>query len=60
MTSNIGGFSLSDISVDGQELTFFADSPDVLVVFVLVFSGNSYTGDWDAEGMSGVVSGSRR
>jgi len=60
MTTNIGSFSLSDISVDGEELTVFAESPDVFVVFVLAFVGSSFTGEWDAEGMSGVVSGSKR
>jgi len=60
MTTDIGGFSLSDISVDGQEITAFAESPDVFVVFVLTFIGSSFTGEWEAEGMSGIVSGSKR
>ena len=59
-TSDVGSFALSDISVAGQELTFVGDSPDVVVFFILVFDGDSFTGEWDAEGMSGFVSGSRR
>jgi len=60
MTSDIGGITLREISVDGQELTFVGDSPDFVVIFVLVFDGDSFRGEWDAEGMSGFVSGSRR
>ena len=60
MTSDMGAITLRDITVDGQELTAVGDSPDFVVVFVLVFEGDSFTGEWDAEGMTGFISGSRR
>ncbi len=60
MTSDMGGVSLRDISVDGQELSFVGDSPDFIVIFVLAFDGNSFSGEWDAEGMTGFVSGNKR
>jgi hypothetical protein len=60
MTSDMGAITLNDITVEGLELSAVGDSPDFVVVFVLVFDGDSFTGDWDAEGMSGFISGSRR
>jgi hypothetical protein len=60
MTSDMGAIALSDITVDGQEMTVVGDSPDFIVIFVLVFDGDSFTGEWDAEGMTGFVSGSKR
>ena len=60
MTTDMGGFGMSDINVDGQELSFVGESPDVVVFFLLVFDGDSFSGEWDAEGMSGVVTGTKR
>ena len=60
MTSDMGAIALRDIVVEGQELTAVGDSPDFIVVFVLVFDGDSFTGEWDAEGMNGFISGGRR
>ena len=60
MSSDMSGISMREISVDGQELTFVGDSPDFVVFFVLVFDGDSFTGEWDVEGMTGFVSGRKR
>ncbi len=60
MTSDMGAIALRDITVEGQELTAVGDSPDFIVVFVLVFDGDDFTGEWDAEGMTGFITGSRR
>jgi hypothetical protein len=60
MTTDMGGFAMSDIAVDGMKLSFVGESPDVVVLFLLVFDGDSFSGGWDAEGMSGSVTGSRR
>jgi hypothetical protein len=60
MTSDMGPIALRDIEVDGQELTAVGDSPDFVVVFVLEFEGGSFTGAWEAEGMTGFITGSRR
>jgi hypothetical protein len=60
MTSDMGTIILRDIGVEGQELSAVGDSPDFVVVFVLVFDGDSFTGEWDAEGMTGFITGSRR
>ena len=60
MTSDMGAITLRDIEVDGQELTAVGDSPDFIVVFVLEFDGDSFTGEWEAEGLIGYITGSRR
>ena len=60
ISTDMGGFAMSDIAVDGQELTFVGESPDVVVFFLLVFDGDSFSGEWDAEGMLGFVTGNRR
>jgi hypothetical protein len=60
MTSDMGIMPLRDFSVDGTEFTFIGDRPDVSVFFILEFDGESFTGEWDAEGMVGFISGTRR
>ena len=60
MTSDMGPITLRDIEVDGLELSAIGDSPDFVVVFVLEFEGDSFTGEWEAEGMTGFITGSRR
>jgi len=59
-SSDIGSFSLREIEVNGQELTFVGDSPEFVVYFVLEFDGDNFTGEWDAEGMTGFISGQKR
>lgn len=60
MSTDMGGFSLRRISVNGHELSFLAESPDIFVIIALAFDGDAFTGRWDAEGMSGFISGKRR
>lgn len=60
ISSDIGGLTLRDITVDGMELSFVGDMPDATVYFVLVFDGDSISGEWDAEGMVGFISGKKR
>jgi hypothetical protein len=52
---------LRNISVDGMEVTFVGDMPEATVFFVLLFENEtSFTGEWDAEGMLGYVTGTKR
>ena len=60
VTSDMGTISLRNIVVDGMDLTFVGDSPDFTVAFALTFSGDSFTGEWDVEGLVGFISGSKR
>ena len=60
MTSDVGGMAMRNISVSGTEVTFMGDMPDATVFVFLVFDGASFTGEWEAEGMMGTLSGSRR
>ena len=59
-TSDLGTISLRDITVNGMELSFVGDLPDVTVLFVLTVTGNTFTGQWDAEGMVGYLTGNKR
>ena len=58
--TEMGLESISDISVDGQEMTFVVDTPEMVVFFALVFDGDSVSGDFDAGGMGGSLSGTKR
>jgi hypothetical protein len=61
ITSDVGGMILRNISVDGMEVTFVGDMPEATVFFVLLFENEtSFTGEWDAEGMLGYVTGTKR
>jgi hypothetical protein len=59
-TDMMGTFPLRSFSVDGMDLMFMADLPDATVSFFLTFEGDSFTGEWDAGGMTGFMSGSKR
>ena len=58
--SDMGPSPVSDITVDGQEMTFLVDTPDMSVFFVVVFDGPNFSGDFDAGGMGGVINGTKR
>lgn len=60
MTSDVGNIQVRDITVEGVRLSFLGDHPDATVFIELVFSGDSFTGEWDAGDMFGYISGSRR
>jgi len=55
-----GTITLRDIEVDGMDLTCLADIPEATVMFLLTFEGDSFTGEWDADGMVGTISGTKR
>jgi hypothetical protein len=59
-SSMFGTMPLRDIAVDGMDLSFLVDLPDATVAIFLTFEADSYTGEWDAEGMTGFISGSKR
>ena len=59
-TDMMGTVALRSFSVDGMDLMFMADLPDATVSFFLTFEGDSFTGEWDAGGMTGFMSGSKR
>lgn len=58
--TEMGLESISDITVDGQEMTFVVDTPDMVVYFSLLFDGDTVSGDFDAGGMAGSLSGTKR
>jgi len=58
--SDMGLAPVSDISVDGNEMTFAVDTPEMAVFFVVVFDGDTFTGEFDAGGMGGFISGTKR
>ena len=59
-TGMTGTVPLRNVEVDGMDMTFLADTPDATVAFLLTFEGDSFTGEWDAEGMVGFISGTKR
>ena len=56
----MGTVALRSFTVDGMDLMFMADMPDATVSFFLTFEGDSFTGEWDAGGMTGLMSGTKR
>jgi len=59
-TGMTGTVPLRDIEVDGMDLSFMADIPEATIAFLVTFEGDSFEGEWDAEGMVGFISGTRR
>ena len=60
ISSDMGIIPLRNIEVDGLDLSFVGDLPDVTVFFTMTFEGNSFKGEWDAGGMIGSMSGTKR
>jgi len=60
MSSDIGNIGVRNIKVEGMRLSFIGDHPDATVFIEVVFSGDSFAGEWDAGDMFGYISGSRR
>jgi hypothetical protein len=58
--SEMGPAPVSDIGIDGNEMTFAVDTPDMAVFFVVVFEGDTFTGEFDAGEMGGFISGKKR
>jgi hypothetical protein len=59
-TDMMGTVALRSFSVEGMDLMFMADLPEAIVSFFLTFEGESFTGEWDAQGMTGFMSGTKR
>jgi hypothetical protein len=60
ISSDMGTIPMRNISIEGMELSFLGDLPDVTVSFILLFDGDSFEGEWDAGGMMGLMSGTKR
>jgi len=58
--SDMGPAPVSDIAVDGQQMTFAVDTGDMLVYFVVNFDGPDFSGEFDAGGMGGFITGKKR
>ena len=58
--TDMGPGQVSDIVVDGQNMTFIVDTGDMTVWFAVVFDGDKFTGEFDAGGMGGSISGTKR
>ena len=56
--TDMGGASLADIAVDGDEMTFSV--PEVGVVFTVVFEGEEFNGGFDGAMGAGVIRGVKR
>ena len=63
MDSEVGPGQVTDISIDGNRMSFIvhpADMPGMAAYFSAVFDGDTFTGEFDADGMGGYVSGKKR
>jgi hypothetical protein len=58
--SDMGPAPVSDIVVEGDEMTFVVDTPEMVVFFVVVFDGDTFTGEFDTGGMYGSITGTKR
>jgi hypothetical protein len=59
--SEMGPSPVTNITIDGNTMTFFVDTPQVSVFFNVLFEGDGFTGSFDAGGGAvGYVSGKRR
>ncbi|MGD2122728.1 MAG: hypothetical protein PVJ76_13330 [Gemmatimonadota bacterium] len=60
VSSEMGSMPVSDIVIDGQQMSFVVDSPDMTVFFTVMFDGDDFSGEFDAGGMGGYVTGTKR
>lgn len=60
VNSEMGPAPVSDIAIDGKQMTFAVDTQDMAVFFVVTFEGDNFSGQFDAGGMGGYISGTKR
>jgi len=60
VNSDMGPAPVSDVTVEGNEMTFLVDTGDMVVFFAVVFEDGNFAGDFDAGGMGGSISGKKR
>ena len=58
--SEMGTMPVRDLTVDGDQMSFVVDTPDMTVPFNVRFEGGTFSGDFDAGGMLGYVTGEKR
>jgi hypothetical protein len=58
--SDMGPAPVTDIQVEGQDMTFVVDTPDMAVFFAVTFDGANFSGEFDAGGMGGMIMGTKR
>ena len=58
--SDMGTVEMSNIVLNGYQMTFDADTPQGSVSFDLTFEGNAFDGEWSMEGFTGGMSGTKR
>lgn len=56
--TDMGGAAITDIAVEGNELTFSV--PEAGLVFTVVFQGDEFTGGFDGAMGAGTIRGVRR
>ncbi len=60
ISSEMGTMPVTEIVIDGQAMSFVIDSPDMTVFVAVVFEGADFSGEFDAGGQGGFVTGKRR
>ncbi len=58
--SEMGSAPMTAVAVEGMVMTFAVDPGGMLVHFRVTFEGPSFTGGFEADGMMGSISGSKR
>ena len=58
--SEMGLMQMSDIVVEDNRMTFVVDRGDMGVFVAVLFEGEAFTGEVDAGGMAGYISGKKR
>ena len=60
ISSEMGTMQVTEIVIDGQAMSFVIDSPEMTVFVAVVFEGADFSGEFDAGGQGGFVTGKRR
>ena len=60
INSDMGYAAVSDITVDGNRVSFVADNPEMVVFFNVQIEGDTLTGELDAGGFPGYITGRKR
>ena len=58
-TPATGELPVSSVAVDGQEVRVTTDTPDGIVHIRMIFSGDTFTGDWSLGAQGGAIRGQR-
>ncbi len=60
ISTDMGGADITNVTVEGQTVTFEVNIPEAQILFEVVFDGDAFSGGFDGTMGAGTISGKKR